>query len=196
MSGQAACRRAAQPSAGRERLVEVQHVEVVGLEQDVDVGDEVDRRRDHGARAGERRTRRCARRRSTAGEGSSASKTVSRSPSSTAWTLAPGLAHRLPVGARRDDRHAVTTGGEASGQRRHLVVDAARLRPGVRGEESDAVAHGAMVSAPAATRPPAEAGRKGTGRGLSAPARPGTRSLRPRHERCAHGAPLARRCGD
>ncbi len=151
------------PAEGRgERLVEMEEVEIVGLEEDVDVGDEIDRRVEHRAwppgvdmRApGEEVPRRGLLGREHG---------LAFAQQHRAY-LGARLAHRRLVGARGDDGHAVAASGETLRESRDLVVHSARRGPGVRGQESDAVAHAANATA---------ATKRRTGRGLVAPARPG-----------------------
>ena len=160
--------------AGHERLVEVQHVEVLGLEQHVDVGDQVRRRGDELERAA------LAHRVGGAGEEEARVRLVrqeDRRPLAGEHRLhaAPRLADRQPVGAGRDDGDAVAARRESLDERLHLAVHARRRRPEERREDADLVAHDAHATARGQARRTARTrDRRSTtdGPGPSAPARP------------------------
>jgi len=127
----------------RERLVEVQDIEVVGLEEDVDVGDEVGRGGEHGTRPSGVDVR-------AAGEEVARRGLVGQEhglalPQQHRLHPRPRLAYRGPVGTGGDDGHAVATVSQTLRESRDLVVHLARRRPRVRGEKSDAVTHRAML---------------------------------------------------
>ena len=134
------------PEAGDERLVKVQHVEVLGLEQHVDVGDQVRRGGDKLERAT------LAHRVGGAGEEEARVRLVGqedRVPLAGEHGLhaAPRLADRQPVGAGGDHGDAVTARRESLDERLHLAVHARRRRPEKRREDADLVAHDAHATA-------------------------------------------------
>ncbi len=126
--------------AGHERLVEVQEVEVLGAEQDVDVGDEVRRRGDElqGAALLDRVCR--------AGEEEARVRLVGqehRLPLPGEDRLHPALClvDREAVGGRGDDGHAMPRGRQAVSERAHLVVDGRLRGPEERREDAELERH-------------------------------------------------------
>ncbi len=125
--------------AGHEGLVDVEDVELLVFEHDVDVGQQVDRRREVAHRAV------VAHREGAAGEEVARIGLVGpeQAVALAEQHLAHAFAGRLdgqPVVARGDDRDAVPLRGEALGERRDMVVHAAGHRPRVRREHRDPVA--------------------------------------------------------
>ncbi len=164
-------RRPAEPR--HEGLVEVKDVEVLGAEQDVDVGDEVGRGGDELERAalanGVGRAGEEVARVRLAGQ-------EDRLAFSGEDRLHPAvrLVHREAVGARRDHRDPVPAQREPLGQGAHLVVDRRGGRPEEGREDAELETHAPHATPP--SRADTRARRQdGRGRGLTAPAPPARR---------------------
>ena len=131
---------------GHERLVEVQQVEVLGAEQDVDVGDEVRRRGD------ELEGPALLDRVGGAGEEVARVRLVGqedRLPLPREHGLHPALrlVDRRAVGARRDHRDAMPRRREPLRERAHLVVDGRLRGPEERREDAELERHAVHATA-------------------------------------------------
>ncbi len=145
--------------AGHERLVEVQQVEVLGAEQDVDVGDEVRRRGD------ELEGSALLDRVGGAGEEVARVRLVGqedRLALAREHGLHPALrlVDRGAVGARRDHRDAVPGRREPLRERAHLVVDGRLRGPEERREDAELERH-ALHATPRRRRRRAREGAAG-----------------------------------
>ena len=159
--------------AGYERLVEVQQVEVLGAEQDVDVGDEVRRRGDELERPA------LLDRVRGAGEEEPRVRLFGhedRVPLAGEHRLhaALRLVDREPVGAGRDHRDAVPGRGEPLGERLHLPVHGRRCGPQERREDTELERHAPHATARRRATPDARA--RGPGRTAAPAARPAGRT--------------------
>ena len=134
--------------AGHERLDEVQHVEVLRAEEDIDVGDQIRRRRDEldltaighpirGPREEEARERLIGREHRVA---------LAREHRLHALSSFLDLCH---IRTGRDDGDAMAALGESLDEIPHLTIDARGSRPDERRQNTYVAAHAAHATSTA-----------------------------------------------